>query len=193
MSAESKVALERKLTIVLCVVAVAALLGGTLWTVAEAKTAREIDVSVDVCLDRFYTQVEGAKEFAKTAKGLLVLPNVTKGAFIVGGEYGEGALRVAGNTVDYYSIASGSVGLQIGGQKKDIIIAFMTTSALKQFRASDGWEVGVDGNVALIDIGAGSRVDTTTVKDPIVAFVFDVKGLMVDISLKGAKFSRLNK
>ena len=193
MSATSMVAVKGKLGIVICAVAIAALLGGAVWTAAEAKTAREIDVSVDVCLDRFYTQVQGAKDFAKIAKGLLVLPNVTKGAFIVGGEYGEGALLVGEETVDYYGIASGSVGLQIGGQKKDIIIAFMTTDALKQFRASDGWEVGVDGNIALIDIGAGSRVDTTTVRDPIVAFVFDVKGLMVDISLKGAKFSKLSK
>jgi len=193
MLAKSMMAVKRKLGIVLCVVAVAALLEGAVWTAAEAKTAKEIDVSVDVCLDRFYTQVQGAKEFAKTAKGLLILPNVAKGAFIVGGEYGEGALRVDGKTVDYYSIASGSVGLQIGGQKKDLIIAFMTTSALKQFRGSDGWEVGVDGNVAMISVGAGSRMDTTTVKDPIVAFVFDVKGLMVDISLKGAKFSKLSK
>ena len=80
-----------------------------------------------------------------------------------------------------------------GAESKDIVIAFMTREALDGFRASQGWEAGVDGNVALINIGAGERVDTRTIKDPIVGFVFDVKGLIADLSLKGAKFTKLNK
>jgi lipid-binding SYLF domain-containing protein len=160
---------------------------------SRAATAREIDVSADVALERFYKEVKGAEEFAKNAKGLLILPGVIKGGFVVGGEYGEGALRIGGKTVDYYNIVAGSFGLQIGAQKKDIIIAFMTDEALKKFRASQGWETGVDGNVALLDIGAGERLDTTTLKDPIVGFVFGVKGLMADVSLKGSKFTKLDK
>jgi len=158
-----------------------------------AATAKEIEVSVDVALDRFYKEVNGARDFAKHAKGLLILPGVIKGGFIIGGEYGEGALRIGGKTVDYYNIVAGSWGLQIGAQKKDIVIAFMTDEALKSFRAGEGWEAGVDGNVALLDVGAGERIDTTTLKDPIVGFVFGVKGLMADISLKGSKFTKLDK
>ena len=158
-----------------------------------AKTAREIDVAVDVAIERFHKQIIGAKELIAASKGMLVMPNVIKGAFIIGGEYGEGALRVGGETVGYYNTISGSIGFQIGGEAKDIILLFMTDDAIKQFRASSGWEAGVDGNVALITIGAGERVDTTTSKDPIVGFVFDAKGLIADISLKGAKFTKLNK
>ena len=160
---------------------------------SPAKTAKEIDASVDVAIERFYKQVKGAKEFVKTSKGMLVMPNVVKGAFIVGGEYGEGALRIGRKTVDYYNTVSGSIGFQIGGQSKDIILLFMTDEALNQFRASKGWEAGIDGNVALISVGAGERADTTTLKDPIVGFVFDAKGLIADISLKGAKFTKLDK
>ncbi len=159
----------------------------------HAKTAKEIDASVDVAIERFYKQVEGAEKLVKASKGILVMPNVKKAAFIVGGEYGQGALRVGGKSVDYYNTISGSIGLQIGGQAKDIILLFMTDEALKQFRASKGWEAGVDGNVALITIGAGGRADTRTLKDPIVGFVFDAKGLIADISLKGAKFSKVDK
>jgi len=158
-----------------------------------AKTAREIDVAVDVAIERFHKQVIGAKELIAASKGMLVMPNVIKGAFIIGGEYGEGALRVGGETVGYYNTISGPIGFQIGGQAKDIILLFMTDDVIKQFRASSGWEAGVDGNVALITIGAGERADTTTSKDPIVGFVFDAKGLIADISLKGAKFTKLNK
>jgi lipid-binding SYLF domain-containing protein len=158
-----------------------------------AKTAKEIDASVDVAIERFYQQVKGAEQFVKASKGMLVMPNVVKGAFIVGGEYGEGALRIGGKTVDYYNTISGSIGFQIGGESKDIILLFMTEEALKKFRGSKGWEAGVDGNVALISVGAGERADTTTTKDPIVGFVFDTKGLIADISLKGAKFTKLDK
>ncbi len=162
-------------------------------TASYAASAREIDTSVNVALERFYKEVKGAKEFTKTAKGMLVMPGVIKAGLGVGGEYGEGALRVAEKTVDYYNIAAASFGLQIGAQKKDFLIAFMTDEALKQFRNSKGWEAGVDGNIALISIGAGGTIDTMSIKDPIVAFVFDVKGLMADVSLKGSKFTKLDK
>jgi len=157
-----------------------------------AKTAREIDVEVEVAIERFHKQVVGAERLIEASKGILVMPNVFKGAFLIGGEYGEGALRIDGETVDYYSTASGSIGIQIGGQKKDIILLFMTDEALKQFRDSKGWEAGLDGNVAFLKYGAGVREDTTTTKEPIVGFVTDAKGLIADFSFKGAKFSKMD-
>jgi lipid-binding SYLF domain-containing protein len=160
---------------------------------SHGAEAEVIDAKVNVAMKRFYKQVSGAKEFADKAKGLLVMPRVMKAAFIIGGEYGEGSLRVNGKTVDYYNIVSGSFGFQIGAEAKDIVIAFMTQESLNGFRASKGWEAGLDGNIALITVGAGERMDTRTIKDPIVGFVFDVKGLIADISLKGAKFTKLNK
>jgi len=181
--------LKQSIRLLLLVSLISATLSGNLF----AKTAKEIDASVDAAIERFYKQVAGAREFEKTAKGMLVMPNVVKGAFIIGGEYGEGALRIGGKSVAYYNTVSGSIGFQIGGESKDIILCFMTEAALKNFRASSGWEAGVDGNVALINVGAGERADTTTSQDPIVGFVFDAKGLIADISLKGAKFTRLDK
>ena len=159
---------------------------------AFGGTAKEIDASADAALDRFYENVKDAKEVAQRAEGLLIMPNVKKGALIVGGEYGQGVLRIGGKSVDYYSMISGSIGLQIGGQAKDVIIAFMSSDALKKFRDSKGWEAGVDGNVALITVGGGESAISAMGEDPIAAFVFDVKGLMADMSLKGAKFNKLD-
>ena len=181
--------IPRSIRFLVLITVISVLFSGNLF----AKTAREIDVNVEVAIERFYKQVKGAKEFVKASKGMLVMPNVIKGAFIIGGEYGEGALRVSGKSVDYYNTIAGSIGFQIGGQAKDIFLLFMTDEALKNFRASSGWEAGVDGNVALITIGAGERADTTTSKDPIVGFVIDSKGLIADLSIKGAKFSKLDK
>ena len=181
----------RKFSIVLCLMLLAVFLfaGQSL----AKMTAKEVDASVDSAMERFHKQVKDAAEVVRQAKGLLVLPNVKKGALIVGGEYGQGALRIGGKTVEYYSMISGSFGLQIGGQAKDIIIAFNSSDALKKFRESKGWEAGVDGNVALITVGAGESAVTAMSKQPITAFVFDVKGLIADMSLKGAKFNKLDK
>jgi len=160
---------------------------------AYAKTAAEINADASRTLKRFYREVNGAKELTSSAKALLVMSGVTKAGFIVGGEYGQGALRIKGKTKGYYNLVGGSYGFTAGAEQMDIIIAFMTEEALRQFKEIDGWEVGVTGNVALIDVGGGKRLDTTSLKDPVVAFVFGAKGLMLDVSLKGAKFTKIKK
>ena len=160
---------------------------------SHAATAREIDVSVDVALARFTKEVKGAKEFLHAAKGVLVIPRVVQAGLIIGGEYGEGAMRIGGKTVGYYNIAAGSFGYQIGAQEKDIILVFMDEAALRKFRSSDNWQAGVDGTVALGKIGAEGSIDTTKVKQPIVGFVFGQKGLMAGATIEGSKFTKLKK
>ena len=183
-----------RFTKLMCLLVAAVFLAGGLFAgQALGGTGKEIDASADAAMDRFYKQVKDAKEVVRQAKGMLVLPNVKKGALIVGGEYGQGVMRIAGKTIEYYSMISGSVGFQIGGQAKDIIIVFNSSDALKKFRTSKGWEAGVDGNVALVTLGAGESAMTSMGKEPIVAFVFDVKGLIADMSLRGAKFNKLDK
>jgi lipid-binding SYLF domain-containing protein len=158
--------------------------------VSYGATAKEIEANVDATL-KLFEQVKGGKEFLQKAKGVLVFPGVFKAGLIVGGEYGEGALRIGGKTVDYYSIAAGSFGLQIGAQKKNVIICFMEEAALQGFRASSGWKVGADGSVAAINVGAGASVDTTQVKEPIVSVIFGQKGLMANATLEGAKLTKI--
>jgi lipid-binding SYLF domain-containing protein len=158
-----------------------------------AATAKEIDVSVDVALEKFEKDVGGAKQFLADAKGLLVFPSVIKAGVGFGGEFGEGALRINGKTVSYYNTMAGSFGLQLGAQAKTIVIVFLDEDALRQFRKSEGWKVGVDGSVAVIAIGAGTSLDSSKLNQPIVGFVLDQKGLMYNLTLEGSKFTRINK
>ena len=74
-----------------------------------------------------------------------------------------------------------------------MVIAFMTKDSLQKFRDSEGWKVGLDGSVALIDIGAGKTIDSQNIKDPVVGFIFGSKGLMYNLTLEGSKFSKLDK
>ncbi len=159
---------------------------------AVAATAKKIDANVNASLKHFES-IAGGKEVIKKAKGILVFPKVFKAGFGIGGEYGEGALRIKGETVDYYSTSAASIGFQLGGQKKTIIIAFMQNDALKKFREASGWKVGVDASVALVSVGVGGAIDTASINEPIIAFVLDQKGLMYNLTLEGSKITKLKK
>ena len=158
-----------------------------------AKSAKEIDAGVDESLKKFYKMVGAAKEFGDKAEGVLVFPSVIKAGIGIGGEYGEGALRVKDKTVDYYSTAAASIGFQLGAQSKTVIIMFMSKDAFNKFHKSSGWEVGVDASVAVIDIGAGGSLDTTNLKKPILGFVFGQKGLMNNLTLEGSKMTKIKR
>ncbi len=160
--------------------------------VCRAATARQIDVMVDFALERLKNEVKPRIDITH-AKGVLVIPRVVRAGLIVGGEYGKGALRIEGKTVDYYSLAGASFGLQLGIQEKNVILVFMEEGALKKFRESNGWKAGVDGAVVVADTGVEGSVDTTTYKAPVVAFVFGQRGFMVNATLDGAKFTKLKK
>lgn len=160
---------------------------------AEAASKAKIDRRVGEALAEFREDIGGADEVLARAKGVLVFPLIRKAGFGIGGEYGEGALLVGGRTAAYYSTAAGSIGFQIGGQSRRQIIVFLEQGALDKFRSSNGWEIGVDASVAVITLGAGGAIDTTQLDQPIVAFIFDNKGLMYNLSLEGSKISRIHR
>jgi lipid-binding SYLF domain-containing protein len=160
---------------------------------ARSKTANEINTEVDRALSLFTQQVKGGQRILDSAKAVLVIPNVVKAGLGLGGEYGEGALRVGGKTVAYYNIAGGSAGFEIGAEKKDLILVFTQEEALQHFRASSDWTVGFAEGVTFIDAGKEKYDDTFTIKGPVAAFVFGQRGLMADASIEGLKFSKMEK
>jgi lipid-binding SYLF domain-containing protein len=152
---------------------------------------QSIDASVDGTMSRLFQTVPGSRELVSKARGVLVFPSVIQAGLIVGGQYGEGSLKVGGSTVGYYSTVSGSFGLTAGAQSKAIIFLFMTQDALDKFRNTDGWSAGGDASVALVKMGANGAIDTTTATAPVEVFVMTNAGLMGDISINGTKVSRL--
>jgi lipid-binding SYLF domain-containing protein len=161
-------------------------------TPAEATAKRrEIDTGVDAALTRLYGEMQGSRELLQKAQGVLVFPNVLAAGAGIGGEYGEGALRSGGRTVGYYQLTTGSIGFQLGAQSKAVIIAFMTQPAYQKFLNSSGWTAGADASVALLKTGAGGRVDTATITEPVVGFVLTNSGLMFNLNIEGSKISKL--
>jgi lipid-binding SYLF domain-containing protein len=183
----------RGVRLVGALVGVTVLLSGWLSGPALAASAKEIDTGADEAIVMFEKEVNNGKSFLQSSKGVMVFPTVIKGGAGFGGEYGEGALRIGGKTVDYYSTLQGSFGLQLGGEVKTVFVVFLEEGALKRFREGEGWKAGVDGSVSLVTLGAGGNIDTQSLKDPIVAFVLGQKGLMYNLSFAGTKFTKLDK
>ena len=189
---QKRIFLVRSAT-VLCATALV-LSGCTTTPMSDANTParkQEIDASVNSTLTRLSSTVPGSRELVNKARGVLVFPSVLAAGFGVGGEYGEGALRVGGNTIDYYSTASASIGLQIGAQSKDIIFLFMTQEALDKFRGSQGWTAGVDASVAVIKAGANGDVDLNTATQQVNVIVMTNAGLMTNLTVEGTKITKL--
>ena len=153
---------------------------------------QEIDDKVNATLSRLSSTIPGSRELVSKARGVLVFPSVLAAGLGIGGEYGEGALRVDGRNVDYYSTASASFGLQIGAQSKAVVFLFMTQEALDKFRNSKGWTAGVDASVAVTKAGVNGDIDLNTATQPVNVFVMTNKGLMANLTVEGTKITKLN-
>ena len=160
-------------------------------TDSPAAKRRAIDADVDAALARLYAQDPSAREMVAKARGTLVFPSVISAGFVIGGSYGQGALRVGGHSARYYSTAAGSVGLLAGAEAKSVYILFMTDEALAKFRASEGWTVGADASVTVVNVGANAQVDSKTAQQAIVGYVLTKGGLMANLSLDGTKITPL--
>ena len=157
---------------------------------AQAATTREINASTDAAIADFRKSVKGADEYLAASKGVLVIPEVKKVGLVVGGQWGEGALRINGKTAAYYKMTAASVGFQAGYQKANYLFIFLTEEALNTFRAGKGWDAGIDAGVTVVDESVGASIDTLKAKSSVVAFIFGKEGLMGGYSLKGQKLTR---
>ena len=157
----------------------------------NAKAMNEIDSAIENSLNRFADEIQGGDAYLEGARGVLVIPRMWKAGVLLGFEFGEGALIVDGIKVQYYKALTTSLGIQVGVGFKDLIILFFDDTAMDNFLYSSGWEVGVDGAVALFTRGIAGAADTITFKDPIIGFVFGQKGLLAGVSIEGTKFTKI--
>lgn len=181
-----------RLTAILLVLAFAAF---TLLSLnpARAASAAEISRDADKVLQKLYKKASSAKALGERAKAILVFPSITKGGFMVGGQYGEGALMKEGKTIAYYNTVTVSYGLQVGVQTYGYALFFMTDAAREYLNRSDGWELGTGPSIVIVDEGAADGLSTTTARSDVYAFIFSQKGLMGGLGLQGTKITKIEK
>lgn len=160
---------------------------------ARAADAVVIEAQVDAALVELQRTVPGAETLLERAEGALILPDIAKGGFIVGAQYGEGALRVGGVTEAFYTVAGGSFGLQAGVETFSQALLFMTPEALDAFRTAQGWEAGVDAEVTVLTHGFDAGADTTVTNQPVIGLIFGQTGLLAGASLQGSKYTRVER
>jgi len=159
---------------------------------AMAASAAQIDRDADAALRTLYETMPAARALAEKAKGILIFPNIVKAGFVVGAQYGDGALLKGGKTVGYYNIVAASYGLQAGLQSFAYAMLFMTDSALNYLENSAGFEVGVGPSIVVVDAGMARTLTTTTAQDDVYAFIFGQQGLMAGAGLQGSKITKIN-
>jgi lipid-binding SYLF domain-containing protein len=160
---------------------------------AVAASAAEINRDVDAALASMYASVPETRQLASQAKAMLVFPNIVKAGFLLGAQYGEGALRQRGKTVGYYNSAAASYGLQAGAQRFGYALFFMSDSAVKYLSDSGGFELGVGPSIVVLDTGTARALTSSTIQNDIYAVFFDQRGLMAGLGLQGSKISRMDK
>ncbi len=157
----------------------------------RAGSAAEISRDAKGALQKLYAKSNAAKELGQKATAILVFPDIAKAGFIVGGQYGEGALLKGGEAVGYYNTVALSYGLQAGVQKYGFALFLMNDSAREYLDRSDGWELGVGPNIVIGDAGAATSRTTTTAQADVYAFFFDQKGLMAGLGIQGNKITKI--
>lgn len=159
---------------------------------SPAAKREAINADVDRAMSKLYAQVPEARKLVSQAQGVLVFPSVVSAGFVVGGSYGQGALRERGTTTGYYSTAAGSLGWLVGADSKALYVLFMNQESLDRFKSSNGWVAGVDANVSVISVGANGQIDTQTIRQPVIGFVLTNGGLMANLSVEGTKITKLD-
>ena len=160
---------------------------------ASAATAADLDKDSQQALQTLYKTEPVAETLSRTAKAILVFPNIVKAGLVFGGSYGEGELIEGSKVVDYYNSVTGSWGLQIGAQSYGYAVFLMTDDAVKYLKESNGWEIGVGPTVVVVDEGVAKNLSTSSLKDDAYAFIFSQQGLMAGVSIEGTKISRIER
>jgi len=175
-------------------IAAASAIGGTAVgaSTAHAASAGRINNDADQALALLYRVQPKARDVAKSARAILVFPKIVKAGLIIGGQSGDGALRVGGKTVGYYNLSAASFGLQAGGQVFSYALFFMTGSSLQFLQNSDGWAIGSGPSVVVVDKGAAASITSTTLTQDVYAFPFGQRGLMAGIGLEGSKITHIH-
>lgn len=130
------------------------------------------------------------KAYLKRAKAVLIVPQLLKGGFIVGGEGGTGVLLARDEQgrwsyPAFYSMGAASFGLQIGGQSSEVLLLIMTGNGLQSI-LKDMVKIGGELDAAAGPYGAGVDASTTTNLDVDILSYSVAQGLYIGANFEGS-------
>lgn len=170
----------------------------TVWA-SDADAAEALVTKARLALENFRRDPEMAalRRLAYKARGMLIMPQVVKGGFIIGGSGGNGVL-MAREGLDqpwrgpaFYTVGGISFGLQIGAEFSEVMILAMTNRGMTTM-LSTSVKLGADANIAVGPVGAGAEAATAGLSADLLVFSRS-QGLYGGISLQGAVMSTRDK
>jgi lipid-binding SYLF domain-containing protein len=98
-----------------------------------------------------------ARQLLRSARGVMIVPQLLKGGFIVGGEGGQGVIMVRTNAgwsqPAFYVIGAASLGLQIGAEAAEMVLFFMTEKGLQGVLRNE-FKIGAQAGLTVITLGS---------------------------------------
>lgn len=142
--------------------------------ISDAEMAREAFIQEDADMQLLFDE----------AIGYVIFPNVGKGAYIVGGASGNGAVYENDQLIGMADLKQVDVGLQLGGQAFREVIFFQSQAALDRFKEGN-FELTGNASAVALDKGAARSVDF---RDGVAVVTMPKAGAMIEISVGGQKF-----
>ena len=170
-----------------------ALLAGTGMASAEnlAKRAK-IDAKADASLEKLLAGNEHARALAEKATALLIFPSITEAGIAgIGGKRGKGVLRQGDKSLGYYRTTSVSFGLELGFETHGYVVMFMTHDSAQKFASEAELDLGAQAEITVYR-GVAAEATTQSLKSEIVAFIFNEKGLIMDLTLEGTNINLMH-
>jgi SH3 domain-containing YSC84-like protein 1 len=158
----------------------------------DASEAKELVEKARLTIGKFATDpaMSGFRDAVKRAKGVLISPQVLRGAFIIGVSGGSGVFLAREEKGGewggpaFYTVGEASFGLQAGGDAQEVVLLAMTERGVTKL-LSASTKLGADASVAGGPVGAGVTAESAGLSADIISFALS-KGLFIGVSLEGA-------
>ena len=175
--------------VVLCILLIASVASGQKDDKRMKDAQRHSEDSAKVFNEIMAAPDKGIpQDLLDKAEAIAIFPGVTKGAFIVGAQGGQGVVskRTPGgwSAPAFFNIGGGSFGAQIGGSKTDYVLLIMNEKGLKGL-LEDKFELGGEASVAAGPVGRTASATTTPTLDAGILSYSRSKGAFAGVSLKG--------
>ena len=159
-------------------------------THVEAFTAQQLQINSEKSVTQLYSTNKKAKILGKKAYAVLVFPQIIKAGFFGASQRGDGALIRNGKAAGYYNISAGSYGIQAGIEVFSSAIFFMTPDSIKSLEKADGFSIGTEPTLTIVDVGVADTLSSMSLQKGIYAFFYSQKGLMAGLGLQAAKITK---
>jgi len=159
----------------------------------DAQDARQLVEKARMTLDNFQADPQmgpSVRALVGKAKGVMIYPQVLRGAFLFGGKGGRGVFLTRNQETNtwagpaFYALGEASVGLQAGADAAEVVLVALTDRGVTAL-LTDSAKLGVNASVAAGPVGAGWEAATANLSADLVSYSRN-QGLYAGVSIEGA-------